>query len=167
MSVGAAMMTGMTAPTPPPTPIPRPTPSAASATAVQGPLTLTALDRALRVSWAADTCSPDDVARSPWHPDNPAWGHCDITALVVNDLFGGSLVVGEVHHEGGRAGHHWWNLLASGIELDLTREQFRLGQTVSAPRVVERPPGPVRRRQAEYEVLRTRVREQLGLPPAG
>jgi hypothetical protein len=131
------------------------------------PLTLTALDTALRASWAADTCSPDDVARAPWRPENPSWGHCDITALVVHDLFGGSLVVGEVHHDARRAGYHWWNLLASGIELDLTREQFLLGQTVSAPRVVERPPGPVRRRQEEYEVLRGRVRERLGLPPAG
>ena len=42
----------------------------------------------MRASWAADTCSPDDLARAGWHPDNPAWGHCDITALLVNDLFG-------------------------------------------------------------------------------
>ncbi|MEE4545171.1 hypothetical protein V2S66_24780 [Streptomyces sp. V4-01] len=149
------------------TPTPTPPPAPTAATDVRGPLTATGPDRALRASWAAGTCSPDDVARSPWHPDNPARGHCDITALVVHDLFGGSLVVGEVHHDGERAGHHWWNRLASGIELDLTREQFRLGQTVSTPRAVERPPGRVRHRQAECEVLRARVRERLGLPPAG
>lgn len=130
--------------------------------------TLTAVDRALRAGWAADTCSPDDVARAPWHPDNPAWGHCDITALVVHDIFGGDLVVGEVHHAGAPVGFHWWNRLASGVELDLTREQFRLGQSVGAARVVRRPPGPLPRRWAEYELLRARVAARLGpLPEPG
>ncbi|GGM16364.1 hypothetical protein GCM10010129_70690 [Streptomyces fumigatiscleroticus] len=59
-------------------------------------------DRALRGSWAADTCSPDD--RADWRPDNPACGHCDITALIVNDVFGGDLVVVEVHLDGAQHG---------------------------------------------------------------
>lgn len=130
------------------------------------PWTLTAIDRALRASWAADTCSPDDMARTPWHPDNPAWGHCDITALVVHDIFGGALVVGEVRlATGERAGHHWWNLLPADVELDLTREQFRLGQTVTAPRTLPRPPGPTRRRHDEYVRLRERVASRLGPLP--
>lgn len=129
------------------------------------PLTLLDLDRALRASWAADTCSPDDVARAPWTPDNPAWGHCDVTALVVNDVFGGELVLGEVHLDGVRHGSHWWNRLPSGVELDLTREQFRLGQTVTTIRVIERPPGPAPRRWAEYLLLRERVSEHLGCFP--
>ncbi|MGD6743518.1 YunG family protein [Streptomyces sp. BH106] len=49
------------------------------------------LDAALRAAWAADTTSPDGSER--WSPDNPAWGHCDITALLVNDVFGGDLVL--------------------------------------------------------------------------
>ncbi|MFI1095660.1 hypothetical protein [Streptomyces sp. NPDC020917] len=129
------------------------------------PWTLAAIERALHASWAADTCSPDDVQRAPWQPGNPAWGHCDITALVVNDLFGGDLIVGEVHDGAERAGHHWWNLLPSGLELDLTREQFRRGQTVGAARTVRRPPGPLPRRSAEYALLRKRVAEHLGPLP--
>ncbi|MET9850821.1 hypothetical protein ACFZC6_45000 [Streptomyces ossamyceticus] len=122
------------------------------------------LDRTLRVSWAADTCSPDD--RAAWQPDNPAWGHCDITALIVHDVFGGELLVGEVRlPEGVQRGFHWWNRLPSGIELDLTREQFRQGQTVTAGRVVQRPAGPLPRRWKEYLLLRERVGEHLeGLP---
>ncbi|GHH95250.1 YunG family protein [Streptomyces capillispiralis] len=84
------------------------------------PWTLLDLDRALRACWAADTCSPDDLA--DWRPDNPARGHCDLTALVVHDVFGGDLVVGEVHLAGSPRGFHWWNRLSSGVELDLTRE---------------------------------------------
>lgn len=123
------------------------------------------LDGALRASWAADTCSPDDVERAPWSPENPAWGQCDITALVVHDVFGGDLVVGEVYLGAARHGFHWWNRLASGVELDLTREQFRSGQTVRAARVLARPPGPTRRRWAEYLLLRERVMARLGPLP--
>ncbi|BBA95704.1 hypothetical protein RVR_671 [Actinacidiphila reveromycinica] len=123
------------------------------------PWNLRDLDHALRASWAADTCSPDD--RADWRPDNPAWGHCDITALVVHDVFGGLLLVGEVHLDGVQRGHHWWNRLCSGVELDLTREQFRRGQTVGAPRALERPPGPLPRRWEDYLLLRSRVAAHL------
>jgi hypothetical protein len=129
------------------------------------PWTLLTIDHALRTSWAADTCSPDDVARLAWSPDNPAWGHCDLTALVVNDIFGGDLVVGEVHSGAEQQGFHWWNRLPGGVELDLTREQFRDGQRITAARVVQRPPGPLPRRWQEYLLLRERVTEHLGPLP--
>ncbi|MFI0773458.1 hypothetical protein [Streptomyces sp. NPDC021212] len=128
------------------------------------PLTLLDLDKALRAGWAADTCSPDDLA--DWQPGNPAKGHCDITALVVCDVFGGDLVVGEVYRaDGSRRGSHRWNRLPSGVELDLTREQFTDGQTVTAARVVPRPPGPLPRRWEEYLLLRERVIERVGPLP--
>lgn len=129
------------------------------------PWNLLAIDKALRASWATDTCSPDDLARAGWQPDNPALGHCDVTALIVNDIFGGDLMVGEVWLDGEQHGFHWWNRLPSGIELDLTREQFQLGQTVTAARVVERLPGPTRHRWSEYLLLRERVIGRLGHLP--
>lgn len=128
-------------------------------------LSLGEIDRAVRGSWAPDTCSPDDAERVPWTPANPAWGHCDVTALVVNDLLGGDLVVGEVHVAGEQQGYHWWNRLPSGVEIDLTREQFRDGQVVTEGRVVERPPHPPRRRNEEYLRFRGRVRARLGSYP--
>lgn len=129
------------------------------------PWSLETLDQAFRAGWAADTCSPDDLARAGWGSDNPAWGQCDITSLIVNDIFGGELVVGEVHFNGNRHGFHWWNRLSSGVELDLTREQFRRGQAVIAARVVRRPPGPLPRRWDEYLLLRERVARHLGHLP--
>ncbi|MWA14267.1 hypothetical protein E5671_34685 [Streptomyces sp. BA2] len=130
-------------------------------------MALTGIDAALRTAWSADTCSPDDAARAPWTADNPAWGHCDITAIVVHDIFGGELLVGEVRSaDGEQQGFHWWNRLASGVELDLTREQFLLGQRITAPRAVERPPGRLPRRQEEYELLRQRFTEAIPLAPA-
>lgn len=132
--------------------------------------TLTGLEDTLRAGWAADTCSPDDLERAPWSTDNPAWGHCDITALLVNDLLvndllGGELVVGEVWLGGERHGYHWWNRLPGGIEIDLTRSQFRSGQTVSRGRSIPRPAGRPPRRQAEYERLRGRVLAKPGAAP--
>ncbi|MFH8931815.1 alpha/beta fold hydrolase [Streptomyces pristinaespiralis] len=131
------------------------------------PHTLTGIENALRASWAADTCSPDDLERAGWSGDNPAWGHCDITALVVHDLLGGDLVVGEVHLGGDQHGFHWWNRLPDGTEIDFTRDQFRLGQTVTAGRSVTRPAGPPRRRAEEYELLRDRVHARLAGGPTG
>lgn len=131
------------------------------------PWTLVQIDRALRICWAADTCSTDDLDRSSWSPENPAWGHCDITALLINDLLGGDLVVGAVHSvDGARQGHHWWNRLPSGIEIDLTREQFRDGQTIADAQIVKRPAAWPRRRGKQYELLRSRVAAHLGPLPA-
>lgn len=65
---------------------------------------------------------------------------------------------------GEQHGYHWWNRLDSGVEVDVTREQFRDGQVVTPKEVVARPVGPVRR-QREYETFRRRVLVRLGLPP--
>ncbi|SNT66319.1 hypothetical protein SAMN05421812_1388 [Asanoa hainanensis] len=125
-------------------------------------LTLKDIEHLVRASWAADTCSPDDLARAGWQPDNPAWGHCDITALLLHDLFGGDLVLGDVHLAGEPHGYHWWNRLPGGIEVDLTYEQFKRGQTVSAARIVQRPPGRPKRRAVEYDLLRQRFLAKIG-----
>ncbi|MEV7420023.1 hypothetical protein [Streptomyces sp. NPDC089919] len=129
------------------------------------PWSLRAIDEALRTSWAADTSHPSTVTGIAWEPDNPSWGHCDVTALLVHDLFGGDLVCGEVHCDGRAEGYHYWNRLPGGVELDLTREQFRRGEVISAAEVVRRPPGPLPRRWAEYLLLRERVAEKLGPLP--
>lgn len=128
-------------------------------------LSMAEIDAAVRAGWAADTCSDDDAARAPWTADNPAWGHCDVTALVLHDILGGDLMVGEVHLNGEQHGYHWWNRLETGVEIDLTREQFQHGQIVTPGRDVTRPAGPLRRRQREYELLRHRVMNRLGTLP--
>jgi hypothetical protein len=118
-------------------------------------LTLADVERVVRTSWGADTCDPVD--RADWHAGNPARGQCGVTALVLNDLFGGELVLGEVHVAGERTGMHYWNRFGAGIEVDLTRDQFRQEESVVGGQVVPRPAGPPRRCREEYELLRTRV----------
>ena len=63
-----------------------------------------------------------------------------MTALVVQELVGGELLLADVRNDDGSLqGVHYWNRLAGGLELDLTREQFLPAEVVQAPQVVERP----------------------------
>lgn len=123
--------------------------------------TLADVEHAVRNAWARDTCDPDDVA--DWCPNNPARGQCGVTALVVQGLIGGDLVLGEVYVGETRIGAHWWNRLPSGLDLDLTREQFSATEVVTGGQVVQRPAGPPRRCPEQYELLRNRVFVGLGV----
>jgi hypothetical protein len=127
------------------------------------PHTLTAVETAVRRSWSVETCDPADAAQ--WTGENPALGQCGSTALVVQDLMGGELLSAEVQHaDGSRQGWHNWNRLPGGLEIDLTREQFRAGEVIKTPNVVARR-GPLPGRAVEeYLRLRASVLTELGLP---
>jgi len=101
------------------------------------PLLLADIERAVRRSWAAHTCAPE--GRSRWTPGNPSFGQCGVTAMVLHDLLGGELLRGEVLAGGQHEDYHWWNWLASGVEIDPTREQFGPQQVVSAGVAVAHP----------------------------
>ena len=127
------------------------------------PLTLSAIEAAIRDSWSAETC--DELDEESWSPAHPSVGQCAATAYVVHDLLGGRLLGAEVRNpDGSLQGHHYWNLLDGGIEVDLTLEQFRDGEVVQAPEVMERiheTPDPGASR---YLLLRDLVRARLGVP---
>ncbi|MFJ2578460.1 hypothetical protein [Kitasatospora aureofaciens] len=120
--------------------------------------TLNDIERAIRSSWGVDTCAPEDLAH--WRPDNPARGQSGATVMVVHDLLGGELMMGEVHVRGVRTDLHWWNRSAAGVEVDLTREQFGPDELVGPGRPVARP-ARRGRLQVQYELLRHRVAIEL------
>ncbi len=121
------------------------------------------VDEALRASWDRATCDPVDLPI--WHPQNPARGQCGVTALVLQDLLGGDLVLAEVqHHDGTRQGVHYWNRLGV-VEVDLTREQFTDGERIGCGQIVPRPAGSPRRCREQYDILRARVVEHLNSSP--
>ncbi len=115
-------------------------------------LTLPWLRPVVRDAWGPDTCDPVDLA--DWRPDNPARGQCGVTALVVQDLLGGDLMLGEVYENGSRRGCHYWNRLPDGTEVDLTRDQFGPAETLTAGTPVARPSSRPRRCRGQYELLR-------------
>ena len=130
--------------------------------------TLAQLEDAIRRSWGPDTVDPEDG----WSEGNPAQGHCDVTCLVVNDLIGGELAAADVFLDGRRIMAHMWNRLPSGIEVDLTREQFRKGEVLGRARFIQRAPDsvladpthPRHHRYQQYVILAERVKARLGLP---
>jgi hypothetical protein len=118
-------------------------------------LSLELLRPLVRTAWGSDTCYPN--ASEEWRPDNPARAQCGMTALVVQDLLGGDLILGEVHVDGAKVGNHYWNRLPDGTEIDLTADQFFAGEVFVNGQVVHRPPDAPRRFREQYELLRERV----------
>ncbi|MBD3783867.1 MAG: hypothetical protein IE926_13125 [Micrococcales bacterium] len=117
------------------------------------------LRRHFLAAWGPDTCYPSE--REQWSPVNPARDQCGMTALVVQDVLGGDLVLAEVHVDGSKVGHHYWNRLPDGTELDLTADQFRPEEEVVGGEVVVRPPDAPRYHREQYELLRARVLASL------
>jgi 8-oxo-dGTP pyrophosphatase MutT (NUDIX family) len=120
-----------------------------------GMLTVDQLRPVFVAAWGPDTCDPHDLAS--WRADNPARGQCGTTALVVQDLLGGELVMGDVLVDGVKVGHHWWNQLPDGDEIDLTAGQFHVGEMVTSGEVRLRPPDAPGRCRGQYQLLRHRV----------
>ena len=113
------------------------------------PWTLAQLEQAIRLSWDEQTCDPAEP--EPWSPDNPSRGQCVATTAVLHDYLGGDMLIAEVFVDGEQRGHHAWNRLAGGGEIDLTRAQFRPDESLGEPRVIARPTDRPMRIQAQYE----------------
>jgi hypothetical protein len=119
------------------------------------PLTLARLEQAIRASWSAET---SDRPRE-WSEENPSFQQCDATSRVVRDYLGGEILVAGVVLDGRRVDMHAWNRLPSGVEVDLSREQFLQGEQFETPRVLTEFVGD--RFEERYELLAARVRERL------
>jgi hypothetical protein len=128
------------------------------------PLTsLTTLESAIRAAWSAQTADPVDADR--WTPENPAFGQCAVTAHVIHDQLGGEVLHARVtRRDGSDGGHHYWNRLRGGLELDLTLEQFRDGERLGPPDVVATLPAPG---QGRLAVQTARLREAVSRRLAG
>ena len=113
------------------------------------------IERALRSCWGRDTSDDPDE----WARDNPTRGQCGVTALVIRELLGGEILMADVlgsHLQGER---HAWNRLPSGEEVDLTRDQFRAGETLGPASVQE--PYVITDGVDRGALLSARVRELL------
>jgi hypothetical protein len=122
---------------------------------------LTELEATFRQCWDEHTCDP--AVR--WDASNPAAGHCGVTSMAVAELLGGVLLWSEVfRRDRQRDGLHYWNRLPSGIEVDLTRDQFRAGEQFGPASVQEPIRLPTARMATRYDLFASRVRARLGGP---
>lgn len=81
--------------------------------------TLGDLYRILRTAWCKETAYPS--CQAEWVPSDPSFGQCAITAMLVYDMFGGT--IHRIRVDGG--GTHYFNRI-DGHYIDLTVEQFDL-----------------------------------------
>ena len=123
--------------------------------------TLSEIEAAVRSSWGPDTvfASTDYMARGGGRPSR---GQCGTTALVIQQLLGGDLMVADVEYEGRVEGVHYWNMTPGGVELDLTRDQFTAGETLINQRRVATGRNSSTAGEQPFQLLRKRVTAALG-----
>jgi hypothetical protein len=118
------------------------------------------LERILQVAWIRETSADPDH----WTPENPAWGQCAVTALVVDDHVGSrqlhaepdcKVIWAEAVLPDGKKISHYFNYI-DGREIDLSRKQFPPGTQI--PRGVDKTKGfPTTRDYVlSYEATRNR-----------
>src|SRR3989344_5046792 len=113
---------------------------------------LSDFNKILRNSWDESTCWP-----KCWNPENPANGHCRVTAVLVQHYFGGEILFAQIGSI-----THYWNLLPDGQEKDFTRDQFPEGTTIPEGTIKSRDEvleGPTI--QKGYQILFERISKVL------
>ncbi len=102
----------------------------------------------LRMAWSSATSTQ-------WLADNPARGQCNVTTLVVHDMFGGEILKTEAP-----GGWHFYNRVA-GRRHDLTASQFE--QPISYADIAsDRTEALAGTERRQYGVLKQRIALLMG-----
>lgn len=114
--------------------------------------------QALQSAWCRET------GAGSCGSDSTPIGQCAVTALLVQDLFGGDLVRAEVHCISGVESHYWNRITGIG-DIDLTRGQYTqtipVGEIVPRSRLLEGERARVARTQGRYELLKFRYLSKI------
>lgn len=99
--------------------------------------------------WSSETSSV-------WSQDNPARGQCDVTAIVINDFFGGEIL--KTFLEGQP---HFYNRI-DRVSYDFTASQFQVPpQYLDLPADREEILRSNSRVKQQYQILRVRFAQVL------
>ena len=113
------------------------------------------LELAIRKSWDKNTCWLPSAKYWPSYTD-PASGQCGVTALVVQDYFGGNILYSTQKS-------HFANELPDGRVIDFTRSQFPEETEICFDKVFSRnylleDPHSIKYKRLEaYNLLKERV----------
>ncbi len=107
-------------------------------------------------------CAATSYDPRNWSAENAAYGHCAVTACIVQDDLGGDIVWALARLPDGEEVSHFFNRI-DGVEVDLTRGQFPAGTMIPAGGA--HPSGVDNRTyilcvpetQKRYEMLKARV----------
>ena len=106
----------------------------------------------LTSAWGKDTCHPAYVNK--WTEQNPAAGQCLVTALAVQDEYGGDIYDCKVGH-----GRHFYNVVNDEI-VDLTFNQFPEGSEIIDKRKRDRKQLLANKETKQrYELLKSKMGE--------
>lgn len=92
-------------------------------------LNINELSTILQKAWSRETCYPRN--RDEWTRRKPALGQCAVTALIVQEYFGGEIAYC-------RHLNHYWNKLSDQSTIDLTRSQFPISAEICLDKIVNR-----------------------------
>jgi len=124
---------------------------------------LTTFRTALERAWTATTT----YCPEGWYDQDPAWGQCAVTSVLIAETFGGELLQGRALPPSGIRTSHYWNRI-DGVPVDLTWRQFPVGTTLSEERAATRATLIANRwMEARYEELRSNVEREVArmVPP--
>jgi hypothetical protein len=112
------------------------------------------LIKAIQNSWSDKTSSDE----KNWSKENPAYGQCAVTSLVVNDYLGGEIVWASVKMPDANESSHYFNLI-DGQEKDYTKAQFPSGTII--PKGIPKTKGYPSTREYILSFQQTRERYNL------
>ncbi|AUI87917.1 hypothetical protein BS333_16130 [Vibrio azureus] len=113
--------------------------------------------KALQDNWSEEsTDEPEN-----WTPSNPSRGQCGMSSLIINDYFGGKLILWKVFVGAEQVGVHYSNELPDGTLFDSTSEQFWESEELKEPKLFERPHKLPKNGVDRYFKLSGLVRSQL------
>lgn len=116
------------------------------------------LINAIKNSWDDKTCYPQ--VKSSWGTQIPELGQCAVTALLINERYGGQILYNAEYD-------HYWNVLPDGRKIDLTKRQFHnkrvtSGIPVSRRYILHSVAAKKFKTDKRYELLRERVNTLIG-----
>lgn len=108
----------------------------------------------LKHSWCRATAHPS--YQKDWTEDNPSYGQCCVTALAMQDLYGGDIY--ECKVQGKR---HYVNITPDGYLHDFTRGQFGEGQIIYSDMKPRTRKSLLKSKSVKerYELLKMRMEE--------
>lgn len=122
--------------------------------------TLTTLPKPVRSMFRITWCAETSADPEGWTEENPAWGQCAVSALVIQDALGGDLLRSLVYRDSEVLTSHYYNRLPNGAVVDVTREQFLPGDVVAEESTETRDRAYVLDNpdtNARYELLKERL----------
>ncbi|WP_428239511.1 YunG family protein [Gynuella sp.] len=113
--------------------------------------------KALQDSWSLESTEEPEN----WTPSNPSRGQCGISSLIINDYFGGKLVLWKVFVGEDQVGFHYSNELPDGTPFDSTGDQFWESEELKEPSAFVRPDKSPKNGAERYKALAKLVRKKL------